>query len=163
MFGKKDVTEALIEEYLNRFGWPKHERVPEMEKYGMVLTGWGNPASGEAWMLAIDPVAEKNELSFVVPQIASAPRDATPEARIHELTFLISAIDAKITFGKFGYDPSGGNVLFQHVLPTDGAEISYEQFAHVLTQLAMIVENLAPKIRGTIEGTTTAAAVIASM
>ncbi|MFN3422814.1 MAG: hypothetical protein ACK40X_13965, partial [Armatimonadota bacterium] len=76
------VTLDLMRQYLERFGWSRYKAVEEpMEKEGIIYTGWRSSPKEESFSLTIDPMVEKNCLSFRVPKILTAPLDTTPAER----------------------------------------------------------------------------------
>lgn len=68
------VTLKLMRQYLERFGWHRYKAVEEpTEKEGIIYTGWRSSPEEEGFSLSIDPMVEKNCLSFRVPKILVAP------------------------------------------------------------------------------------------
>ena len=147
----KKVTVELIDKYLNKHGWSKHMSKDEAgEKEGLVLTGWGGISGSH--VVAIDPMSEKGALSFMVPKILNAPRDGTPADRLTGLLMALGKLNYKMIIGKFGYDPTDGEVMFQIALPIDENDLTYEQFEHCLQVLVSTIEVESPVLKGIVDG-----------
>jgi hypothetical protein len=143
----------LIERYLDRYGWARHEAQEEPgEREGVVLTGWRSSLGGDGYLLHVDPMVERNAFSLIVPGIVSAPRDATPESRLTGLLMGVGYVNYKIMIGKFAWDPADGEVRFQLAFPIGGSKLSYEQFEHCLRVTTTAVEEYAPKLKAIVEG-----------
>jgi hypothetical protein len=77
------VSVELIEDYLDRFGLRKHERVDEPDELeGYVLTGWTAGQEGEGFLLSIDPMIERGLVAFRVHHVAEAPAKSTAPDRL---------------------------------------------------------------------------------
>jgi len=151
------VTLELLKGYLERFGWSRYKVVDEpFEKEGVIYTGWRSSEEAEGYNMAIDPMVEKNCLSFRVPKILMAPRDTTPTERLAELLMAMGFINYRIILGKFAYDPRDGEVRFSVDVPIDENDLSYEQFQHCLGVAVKMVEEYAPKLKAIAAGEKTA-------
>ena len=151
------VTLELLKGYLERFGWSRYKAVDEtFEKEGIIYTGWRSSEEAEGYNMAIDPMVEKNCLSFRVPKILMAPRDTTPTERLAELLMAMGFINYRIILGKFAYDPRDGEVRFSVDVPIDENDLSYEQFQHCLGVAVKMVEEYAPKLKAIAAGEKTA-------
>jgi len=151
------VTLELLKGYLERFGWSRYKAVDEpFEKEGVIYTGWRSSEEAEGYNMAIDPMVEKNCLSFRVPKILMAPRDTTPTERLAELLMAMGFINYRIILGKFAYDPRDGEVRFSVDVPIDENDLSYEQFQHCLGVAVKMVEEYAPKLKAIAAGEKTA-------
>lgn len=158
---RKNVTTELIEKYLDRHGWSKHQQVDEAtEAQGVVLTGWSAPFSNDGHILVIDPITEKQELMFTVKDIATAPLDATPADRLRDLLLTIAALDSRIIMGKFALDPGDGEVTFRLGIPIASDDLRYEDFERCLQAITATVDRYASELRGIIDGTRTALDVL---
>lgn len=156
------VTLELMRQYLERFGWHRYKAVEEpMEKEGIIHTGWRPSPEAEGFNLAIDPMVEKNCLSFRVPKVLVAPLNETPAERLKDLLMAMGFINYRIILGKFAYDPRDGEVRFSVDLPIDENTVTYEQFQHCLGVTVKMVEEYAPKLRAIANGETTAEEFIA--
>jgi hypothetical protein len=151
------VTLELLKGYLERFGWSRYKAVDEpFEKEGVIYTGWRSSEAPEGYNMAIDPMVEKNCLSFRVPKVLVAPRDTTPAERLAELLMAMGFINYRIILGKFAYDPRDGEVRFSVDVPIDENDLSYEQFQHCMGVVVKMVEEYAPKLRAIVAGEKTA-------
>jgi hypothetical protein len=151
------VTLELLKGYLERFGWSRYKAVDEpLEKEGIIYTGWRSSEAPEGYNMAIDPMVEKNCLSFRVPKVLVAPRDTTPAERLTELLMAMGFINYRIILGKFAYDPRDGEVRFSVDVPIDENDLSYEQFQHCMGVVVKMVEEYAPKLRAIVAGEKTA-------
>jgi hypothetical protein len=151
------VTLELLKGYLERFGWHRYKAVDEpSEKEGIIYTGWRSSEAPEGYNMAIDPMVERNCLSFKVPKVLVAPRDTTPAERLAELLMAMGFINYRIILGKFAYDPRDGEVRFSVDVPIDENDLSYEQFQHCMGVAVTIVEEYAPKLRAIVAGEKTA-------
>jgi hypothetical protein len=151
------VTLELLKGYLERFGWSRYKAVDEpLEKEGIIYTGWRSSEAPEGYNMAIDPMVEKNCLSFRVPKVLVAPRDTTPAERLTELLMAMGFINYLIILGKFAYDPRDGEVRFSVDVPIDENDLSYEQFQHCILVVVKTVEEYAPKLKAIAAGEKTA-------
>jgi hypothetical protein len=151
------VTLELLKGYLERFGWSRYKAVDEpFEKEGVIYTGWRSSEAPEGYNMAIDPMVEKNCLSFRVPKVLVAPRDTTPAERLAELLMAMGFINYRIILGKFAYDPRDGEVRFSVDVPIDENDLSYEQFQHCMGVVVKMVEEYAPKLKAIVAGEKTA-------
>jgi hypothetical protein len=151
------VTLELLKGYLERFGWSRYKAVDEpFEKEGVIYTGWRSSEAPEGYNMAIDPMVEKNCLSFRVPKVLVAPRDTTPAERLAELLMAMGFINYRIILGKFAYDPRDGEVRFSVDVPIDENDLSYEQFQHCILVVVKTVEEYAPKLKAIAAGEKTA-------
>ena len=151
------VTLELLKGYLERFGWSRYKAVDEpFEKEGIIYTGWRSSEEEEGYNMAIDPMVEKNCLSFRVPKILMAPRDTTPTERLADLLLAMGFINYRIILGKFAYDPRDGEIRFSVDVPIDENDLSYEQFQHCLGAAVKMVEEYAPKLKAIAAGEKTA-------
>lgn len=156
------VTLDLMRHYLERLGWRRYKAVEEpTEKEGIIYTGWRSLPKEEGFTLTIDPVVERNYLSFRVPKILTAPLDTTPIWRINDLMVAMSFINYRIILGKFAYDARDGEVCFSIDIPIDENIVTYEQFKHCLDVAVKTVEEYAPKLRAIANGEKSAVDFIA--
>ena len=151
------VTLELLKGYLERFGWHRYKAVDEpLEKEGIIHTGWRSSEEAEGYNMAIDPMVEKNCLSFRVSKVLVAPRETTPAERLADLLMAMGFINYRIILGKFAYDPRDGEVRFSVDVPIDENDLSYEQFQHCLGIAVKTVEEYAPKLKAIAAGEKTA-------
>ena len=151
------VTLELLKGYLERFGWSRYKAVDEpFEKEGIIYTGWRSSEEAEGYNMVIDPMVEKNCLSFRVPKVLVAPRDTTPTEQLADLLVAMGFINYRIILGKFAYDPRDGEVRFSVDMPIDENDLSYEQFQHCLGVTLKMVEEYAPKLKAIVAGEKTA-------
>ncbi|MCX7841305.1 MAG: YbjN domain-containing protein, partial [Anaerolineae bacterium] len=119
------VSTKMIEVYLKRYGWNHFQTKSEPgEKEGVVITGWGT-LGGDKHILVIDPIEEKQVLTFHV-QVFKVPMERTSSEHLRELLVALGQINYRIILGKFSYDPSDGEVRFSLSVPTDNNTITYE-------------------------------------
>ncbi len=136
------VTVELMRRYLEQFGWHRYEVVDEpYEQEGLLRTGWRSNPVDEGHTLVIDPMIERGCLSFYVPKVLSVPIDSIPENRFRDLMLSIAFMNYTIILGKFGYDPSDGEVRFTVSMPIDENTLTYAQFVHSLGVVIKTVEN----------------------
>jgi len=156
------VTLEMLKRYLERFGWSRYQAVDEpFEEEGIIRTGWHASEADEGYTMDIDPVVEKNCLSFRVTRILSAPLDSTPRERLSDLWLAMSYINYRIILGKFAYDPSDGEVRFSIDVPIDLNTFTYEQFTHTMRVVILTTERYAPVLRRIAAGELTADKFIA--
>ncbi|MCS7192581.1 MAG: YbjN domain-containing protein [Armatimonadetes bacterium] len=156
------VTLDLMKQYLERFGWSRYKAVEEpMEKEGIIHTGWRSSPDVEGFNLAIDPMVEKNCLSFRVPKILTVSLDETPQERLKDLMVAMGFINYRIILGKFAYDPRDGEVRFSVDIPIDENTVTYEQFEHCLGVVVKTVDEYAPKLEAIVKGKKTVKEFIA--
>lgn len=159
MFGNQ-VTTKLIEQYLDRHGWRLHESLAEAsEQQGIVRTGWAG-ANGEGHAMVIDPVVEKQCLTFSVPNVASAPPDGTASDRLSGLLTTMGYFNYALFLGSWGYDPRDGEVAFKLGIPIDDGKLSFEEFEHCLRVAIIAVEASGGSLRAIIDGSKTAIEVM---
>ncbi len=73
------VTLQMLKGYLERFGWSRYQAVDELfEQECLIRTSWRSSEADEGYTMIIDPMVERNYLSFKVVRILSAPLDSTP-------------------------------------------------------------------------------------
>ncbi len=158
---KKKVTTDLIEKYLDRLGWDKHDVVDEPNKReGMVFTGWKSSPLDDGHILTIDPMVERDYLLFRVRNLAKAPTDATPGDRLRDLLLAIGVINYRIVMGAFAYDARDGELVFKFGIPVASNDLQYEDFEHCMKTLTTNVDRYADDLLGIIEGTKTSQDVI---
>lgn len=148
------VTLKLMHKHLEKYGWHKYEITEEStEKEGIIRTGWSSSSEpGRTYIMTIDPMVEKNCLSFKVLSILTAPLDETPADKLKDLLIAISFINYRIILGKFAYDPRDGEIRFSLDIPIDKNTVVYEQFKHCLNVIVMTVEEYGPKLKAIVEG-----------
>jgi hypothetical protein len=156
------VTLQMLKGYLERFGWSRYQAVDELfEQEGLIRTSWRSSEADEGYTMTIDPMVERNYLSFKVVRILSAPLDSTPRERLSDLWLAMSYINYRIILGKFAYDPSDGKVRFSVDVPIDQNTFTYEQFTHTMGVVIKTVERYAPILRRIVAGELTAEQFIA--
>jgi hypothetical protein len=156
------VTLQMLKGYLERFGWSRYQAVDEpYEQEGLIHTGWRSSEADEGYTMTIDPMVERNCLSFKVVRILSAPLDSTPRERLSDLWLAMSYINYRIILGKFAYDPSDGEVRFSVDVPIDQNTFTYEQFTHTMRVAIEMAERYAPILRRIVAGELTAEQFIA--
>lgn len=121
------VTLEQMRQYLEQFGWSNYKAVDEpFEKEGIIITGWRSSLVSESFVLQIDPMVERNYLSFRVLRVVSAPPDTTPPNRLAEMLMALGWINYSIIIGKFSYDPRDGEVQLSVGVPIDENDFTYE-------------------------------------
>jgi hypothetical protein len=154
------VTLQMLKGYLERFGWSRYQAVDEpFEQEGFIHTSWRSSAASEGYTMTIDPMVERNYLSFKVVRILSAPLDSTPRERLSDLWLAMSYINYRIILGKFAYDPSDGKVRFSVDVPIDQNTFTYEQFTHTMRVAIKTAERYAPILRRIVAGELSSRAV----
>jgi len=144
----RHVSIELIKEYLERVGWVKYEEVDEpAEEEGMIFTGWRSSPDSKGYVVCIDPMTEKNCISFRSEQLFFLPVNATSLDVLMNLLLAISWINYRTILGKFSYEPVGGELKFSIDIPIDGDVFTYEQFLHSLGVFVNVVESYAPSLK----------------
>jgi len=144
-------------EYLKRFGWNRYQAVDEpFEQEGLIRTGWRSSEDAESYVMSIDPMVERNCLSFKVHQLLYVPLDLTSPGRLSNLWLAMSYINYRIILGKFSYDPRDGEVLFSVDMPIDDNTFTYAQFVHTMRVIIKSVEQYTPQLQAIVMGELTA-------
>ncbi len=92
------VTLKMLTDYLERFGWSRYKAVEEpFEQEGIIHTGWRRSEDHEGYTLTIDPIVEKQSLSFKVPKLLHAPIDETPADRLNGLLLAMGYINYPVS------------------------------------------------------------------
>lgn len=151
---KKKVTTELIEQYLDRYGWPQHQTMPELETQGMVVTGW-HTASGDQYVMSIDPIVEKHALVFQVFGIVLVDADTCPAERMQQLLVRLLSENKALLIGAFGFDADTNMVFLKQSIPIAAEELAYEDFEYCMRGLTMVTELKAPELRAIVESATT--------
>ncbi len=148
------VTVEKLAEYMQRLGW-KHFRAENepQEREGIIYTGWRSSPETRAFDMTIDPMEEKNCLSFKVYRLVKAPWDNTPPDRLADLLTLLTWINFDIILGKFGYDVRDGEVRLSIDVPIDECSFTYAQFEHTMRVLVAVAEQWEPAFRALLDGT----------
>lgn len=151
MFEKK-VTTELIEQYLEKMGLP-HKGVDEPgEQEGVVISALP-VASGEQYLLAVDPIIERDLLRLRVGKILEAPLDATPADRLTGLLLAMTALNYRIPIGGFGFDPNDGEVVLSAGLPINSNDLKFEDFQHAILMLGVVLNLHAADLKAVADGT----------
>lgn len=158
---KRGMIEQL-EKHLKRYGWEKFQAVPEPgEKEGLIMTGWLGP-TGVAHVLSIDPIAEKHVVTMRARSVAKAAPDATPADRLSGLLLAIAGINYRLLLGEWAFDPRDGEVVFRVGIPLHAGELGYEDFELCLNVIVGAVEVDGPRLMAIVDGTSTAAELLAA-
>lgn len=153
MFGGKSVTTKRIGSYLEKHGWSKYDVMDEKdEEEGIVMTGWRSSAG--ATMMMIDPMKEKNCLSFKAVKVIMAPPSSTPTDQLVGLLMAMSYLNFRLILGKWSYDPSDGEVRFELGIPIDDDDLSFEEFDHCLRAVIASVDSDGERLKAVAEGRT---------
>ncbi|MBN1484691.1 MAG: YbjN domain-containing protein [Chloroflexia bacterium] len=157
-----NVNLETLSQYLERFGWKHYQTADEpAEQEGLIRTGW-RASEGQTYRMVIDPMVEKNCLSFRVIQVAMAPWDSTPSDRLNGLLTLLNWVNYRIILGKFGYDASDGEVRFSIDVPIDENDFSYAQFEHTLHVIINSMREWDPQVQAVLCGETPVQDVLVS-
>ena len=148
MFG--GLNGKLIGAYFKKYGWDKFQVLQDGGGETKVLTGWASPAGAHALFVAVDQA--KNTALVVVPQLAKAPREDFGPSDLADILMALGFANYQLLLGKFSYDPADGEIRFEYTFPTDGAKMSYEQFAHIIRATTASVEYWAERITDACEG-----------
>ncbi len=147
------VTVELMRTYLERFGWSRYEIVDEpYEAEGLLRTGWRSHPEVEGFTLVIDPMVERECLSFRVIEVLSAPSELTDPEAHYQLMQALAFLNYLLIIGKFGYDPRDGEIRFSIDLPIDANTLTYEQFVHCLRVAILSTERYAPLLEAVRDG-----------
>lgn len=146
------VTVKLLTEHLEKFGWKYYQVYKEMgEKEGGISTSW-RTADDRVYRMTIDPIAERNCVSFKVLQLAQAPWDSTPPEVLRDLLTVMAWVNHDILLGKFCYDIRSGEVLLSVDIPTDDSTLTYTQFEHTMHILLSMAEKWSPRLQALLRG-----------
>lgn len=153
MFGKS-VTCKRIGKYLEKHGWDKYDIIEEGdEKEGMVLTGWQTTLGGLGGIgVVIDPMVEKNSLTFKALKVIEAAPGATPTDQLVGLLMAMAHLNWRLILGKWSYDPGDGEVRFELGIPIDDDNLSYDTFEHCLRAMVAAVESDGKDLREVANG-----------
>jgi Putative bacterial sensory transduction regulator len=156
------TTVALLTQYLPRYGWPAFAVVEDTPDGGKILTGWRSPFVDEqrVMFLALDHRA--NVLLVVVPALVSAPQERMPISHLADVLTAVGFANYALSTGRFAYDPRDGEIRYEYDLPVDNAEISFEQFQHILNAAQAAVMYWAPRFQEVAQGARTGGAVVDS-
>ena len=121
---------AMVEQYLDRFGWPRHDRRPTPEGAPeLVATGWES-LDGTRFTLWIGASKEEEVVQFVVPRIAQIPVPVqTPKAT--DVLVLLGQWNYLSYQTKWGCDPTDGEIRLELVQSVEGAA-TYARFEAAL-------------------------------
>jgi hypothetical protein len=154
MFAKKKVTTELIEEYLDRYGWHSHQAIDESgEQRGAVVTGWKGPRMPEGAVMIIDPVIEKEVVTFTAGTGVTAPPDETPADRISQLMLTLLDRNRQLVMGGYYFNATDGTVGFKVGLPLATDALSYEDFVRCIEAILHVVEADHDLLHGIVAGT----------
>lgn len=156
------TTIALLTQYLPRYGWPAFAVVEDTPQGGKILTGWRSPFVDEqrVMFLALDHRA--NVLLVVVPALVSAPQERMPIGQLADVLTALGFANYAMSAGRFAYDPRDGEIRFENDVPIDNAELSFEQFQHVMNAAQSAVTYWAPRLHDVAVGQRTGADVVES-
>ncbi len=144
----KRVSVDLIKEYLQRLGWVKYEEVDEPEESeGIIYTGWRSSPGSSGYVVCIDPMVEKNCISFRTEQLIFLPVNQISLEVLINLLLAMLWINYRTILGKFSYEPINGEVKFSIDVPIDGDIFTYGQFLHSLGVFVNVVESYAPSLK----------------
>lgn len=147
------VTIDLMRRYLEQFGWSNYQEMNEPgEQEGVLLTGWRSVSGRESFMLTIDPMVERNCLSFRVLKLLTAPANATGSVAHGQLMSALAFLNLSMILGKFSWDPSDGEIRFSVDVPIDNNSFTYEQFEHCMAVIISTTEKITPLLRELIAG-----------
>ena len=129
------VTLAVLQQYLEDFGWTKFTAVDEpYEREGLIFTGYIDEQH-RRHEIVIDPIVEKGVLRIFAPRVVMAPREKTPQDRLFELLLALGTLNTVSVLASFAYDPSDGEVKIAVAMPIEENDISFEQFKRALVNL----------------------------
>lgn len=150
MFGKS-VTCKRIGKYLEKHGWEKYDIIEEKdEKEGVVVTGWRSRTSST--LLMIDPMVERNLLSFKAAKVLTARPSSTPTDQLVGLLMAMAHLNWQLIMGKWSYDPSDGEVRFELGIPIDDDDLSFEEFDHCLKAVIAATDGDRDKLKAVADG-----------
>jgi hypothetical protein len=142
-----------LTKYLEQFGWKHYKpEEEETEEEGIIYTGWRSSPETSGFNLSIDPMVEKNCLSFRVHRLVEAPRDNTAPDRLADLLMVLGWVNYRIILGKFSYDPRDGEVRFSVDVPIDDNDFNYAQFEHTLGVIINTAETWEPNLKALMAG-----------
>lgn len=155
------TTIKLLTKYLPRYGWAAFNVVEDTAAGGKILTGWGSPIQGVRPMfITIDH--QKDTLLVVCPALATAPQDAMPVGQLADTLTAVGFANYAMLLGRFCYDPQDGEIRYEFGMPIGGAQMSYEQFEHMLNATVAAVTYWAPRIQEAAMGARTGDSVVQS-
>lgn len=156
------TTIELLTGYLPRYGWPGFQVMDSGPDGGKILTGWHSQFIDESRVLFIELDRQSNTLLLVVPALVSAPQERMPISQLADVLTALGLANFALSFGRYAYDPRDGEIRFEIGIPIDNAEISFEQFAHLLNVAQAAVTYWSPRFNDVAEGKRTGASVVDS-
>ncbi|MEM4235205.1 MAG: YbjN domain-containing protein [Candidatus Methanomethylicaceae archaeon] len=130
----RPLGKQLIEEYLRNVGFEKSMGF-DLGERGLIFSGWKSEENPEGDHLVIEfrrEPRESSHLSIQILQIFSAPKLTTPSKHLCELWQALCYLNYRLPFGKFGYDPSDGEVRFTVQVPVNPDNYTEEEFKMVI-------------------------------
>ncbi|HEY5434881.1 MAG TPA: YbjN domain-containing protein [Candidatus Limnocylindrales bacterium] len=146
-----------IGSYLERFGFKNYQIIEDTPDEGKLLTGWDGK-----YVSAIEVNHKTNTVLFIVPKIATAKRDEIPPGRLADILTAIGFANYALMLGRFSYDPSDGELRYDYAVPIDNAELTYEQFDHLMRATVQSVNYWAPRLVSACEGARTGESIVES-
>lgn len=156
------TTIELLTGHLTRYGWPSFTVIESGPDGGKILTGWHSPLLDDSRMLFIELDHRSNTLMLVVPALTVAPQERMPIGQLADVLTALGFANFGLVFGRFAYDPSDGEIRYNVGVPVDHAEITFEQFAHVLNVAQGAVSYWAPRLQDVAGGKRTGGSVVES-
>jgi hypothetical protein len=156
------TTIELLSEYLPKYGWPAFKVVEQSPDGGKILTGWKSPFIDDPRLMFIAVSHSDNTFSMVAPMLVSAPQGAMPIGQLADVLTAIGFANFALSLGRFAYDPRDGEIRLEFGMPIDDAELTYEQFEHLMNVAQATVGYWAPRIKDIADGGRTGASVVNS-
>jgi hypothetical protein len=156
------TTIQLLTQYLPKYGWPAFKVIEDGPTGGKILTGWGSPLVGESRMMFISIDHRQNTMLVVVPALVSAPQERMSIGQLADVLAALGFANFALSIGRYCYDPSDGEIRYEIGLPIDAAEITFEQFEHLMNIAQAAVTYWAPRIKAVADGERTGASVVQS-
>lgn len=156
-----NISKELIGSYLKRYGWQKFDVRQDTPQFTEILTGWQDTKNAIHLML-IKILKEKNVIVFVLPNVAKAPRDQIHIGQLGDILMALGFINYQVLLGRFSYDPNDGEIRFEDAMPIDNANLSYEQFEHIIKAITITVDYWYSRILDVCKGERTGEALIES-
>lgn len=155
MSGRTSIRD--IASHLERFGFKNYTVLEDTPDGGKLLTGWDGK-----YVSAIEVNHRSNTVMFVVPGIAAAKRDEISPGRLADILMAIGFANYALLIGRFAYDPNDGELRYNYVMPIDNAELTFEQFQHVMAATVQTVDYWAPRLRAACDGVRTGESLVDS-
>ena len=155
MKGSTSIKE--VGSFLERFGFKNYQVVEDTPEGGKLVTGWDG-----LYISMIEVNHRTNTVLFIAPKLAVAKREEIPPGRLADILMAIGFANYALLLGRFSYDPSDGELRYDYAMPIDNAEMTFEQFNHLMLAMVQSVNYWAPRLKTACEGARTGESIVDS-